>query len=484
MNMLKSQKAARMRFARLFIAGNLMALALALSANARQTSGLYVAGPAKPDAITDSLTDTGRNEFLDGPVLFYKQGSEPIYLLLVEKAFQKCHLYRYDGRYALVRTYTCVTGQNVGKKQAEKDRKTPEGIFFNNKVFRDTKITLYGDRAFGLTYPDIFDQFEGNGGSGIFIHGTNRAIEPFSTQGCVAMDNLDLKELDKLIRFDQTPVIIGDRLPYRFGPANRDFSELIPFFQQAMTPAQYARLPQHLQSLIVLGLKERVIVVGKVRIEKGWQGKDLMGFSKLYLAGPGKNLLVLIKREWHQEQVAFSIVKKADAVPEQKNIIRPVTIKETISAKQQPPAEVPPAPITAKPIVKKEEAPPENALEASTLTALVESWRTAWQDKRLDDYIAHYHPDFTAKGRNVAQWKAYKKILNQKNKQIRVDLSNIRVTVENEKAQVIFIQNYRSDTFKSRGYKMLVFKKLNNTWKIAAEEMMTKKKPAQVKPQT
>ena len=236
----------------------------------------------------------------NGPILFHKENGEPVYLILVEKALQKLHLYRYDGRYNLIKSYTCSTGEHQGKKHKEKDRKTPEGIYFNIKAYRDSKITLFGDRAFGLNYPDPFDNLERNRGNGIFIHGSNRAVKPFSTNGCVVLSNHDLADLDKRINVKKVPVIIGERLPYRFETAGRDMSKLIPLFKKVMIPERYASLKPEFRNITVLGYQERIVAMGVVRIN---DAKDIIGFSRLYLARPDKKFLVLLKREWHEERL-------------------------------------------------------------------------------------------------------------------------------------------------------------------------------------
>ena len=236
----------------------------------------------------------------NGPILYHKGDGEPVYLILVEKALQKLHLYRYDGRYNLIKSYTCSTGEHQGKKHKEKDRKTPEGIYFNIKAYRDSKITLFGDRAFGLNYPDPFDNLERNRGNGIFIHGSNRAVKPFSTNGCLVLSNHDLADLDKRINVKKVPVIIGERLPYRFETAGRNMSKLIPLFKKAMIPERYAFLKPEFRNITVLGYQERVVAMGAVRIN---DAKDIIGFSRLYLARPDKNFLVLLKREWSEERL-------------------------------------------------------------------------------------------------------------------------------------------------------------------------------------
>jgi len=236
----------------------------------------------------------------NGPILYNKGDGEPVYLILVEKALQKLHLYRYDGRYNLIKSYTCSTGEHQGKKHKEKDRKTPEGIYFNIKAYRDSKITLFGDRAFGLNYPDPFDNLERNRGNGIFIHGSNRAVKPFSTNGCVVLGNHDLADLDKRINVKKVPVIIGERLPYRFETAGSNLSKLIPLFKKAMIPERYASLKPEFRNITVLGYQERVVAMGAVRIN---DAKDIIGFSRLYLARPDEKFLVLLKREWSEERL-------------------------------------------------------------------------------------------------------------------------------------------------------------------------------------
>lgn len=364
----------------------------------------------------------------DGPILYHKAGSEPIHLILVEKAIQKLHLYLYDGRYRHIKSYTVGTGENQGKKTREKDEKTPEGIYFNTKIYRDSKITIFGDRAFRLNYPDVFDKLEGNGGSGIFVHGSDKEVSPFSTNGCVALNNDDIVDLDKHIQFKKTPVIIGERLPYRFKTVERDVSELIPFFKKAMVPEKYAHLKSDFSSLTVLGFGERVVATGKVHIK---EAGNLEGVSRLYLAGPDKNLLVLVKREWHEEK------------------------PKVVRAKAKP------GPVSQ---------------DKTRIASLVESWRKAWEGKKLKAYIAHYHPAFKSGGKNRSAWKSYKGRLNKNYRWISIKISGLKVKqVDNRKAFAYFKQSYRSDTFRSDRYKRLEFRKKEGSWKIFRERSFPKK---------
>ncbi|MDH4204371.1 MAG: L,D-transpeptidase [Desulfobacteraceae bacterium] len=258
----------------------------------------YAKEPFQNNLIGDTVQGDVDDGLWDGPILFYKGNGKPIHLILVEKAFQKLRLYTYDGRYKLIKSYNCSTGEQPGKKQNENDEKTPEGIYFNIKSYRDSKVTLFGDRAFGLNYPDIFDSLEGNCGNGIFIHGSNQTIKPFSTNGCVVLNTRDLADLDRRASLKKTPVIIANHLPYRFEPAKKQLSELMRLLKQAMLPESYRSLNREFRHIAVIGFQKRVVAVGEVRIK---DSKNTLGFSRLYLYRPGKDLMVLLKREWSEE---------------------------------------------------------------------------------------------------------------------------------------------------------------------------------------
>ncbi len=381
------------------------------------------------------LTENTDLRLWNGPILYHRGNGKPVDFILVEKSLQKLSLYRYNGHYTLLKSYKCGTGEKKGKKRKEKDEKTPEGIYFNTKTYRDSKVTVFGDRAFGLNYPDVYDTFEGNSGGGIFIHGSNHPVKPFSSNGCIVLNNHDLAGIDKLVALKNVPVIIGDRLPYRFQSADTDFVELVPFLKQAMLPESYSTFEPEFRSFTVFRFKKRIVVTGNMVI-KG--SKNIIGCSRLYLIKPANNMMVLLKRVWNEEKLK---VAQNNSVPR------------------------------AKPKVK----PQPKKSEADKIVSLVGSWRRAWEGKKLNEYITHYHPAFKSNGKNRVAWKRYKKRLNRRNRHISVKISGIKVKVNGRKAKVYFKQLYRSDTFYSKGYKMLEFKKKGISWKIFREQAYANK---------
>jgi len=366
--------------------------------------------PVKPNQTTPPESGW------EGPVLYHSPGKAPIHLILVEKALQKLHLYRFDGRYQRIKTYSCATGERQGRKQVENDEKTPEGIYFNTKIYRDRQVTVFGDRAFELNYPNTFDDIAGNRGHGIYIHGSNRKVTPYSTNGCVALDNPDLEDLDQRIEFDKTPVIIGDRLPYTFAGAQKDITKLATYFRQAMIPKKYAGQKLDFPGITILRYQDKLVSFGAIRVKAK---TPVEAVSRLYLAEPEAGLMVMVKREWQEKK--------------------------------------PPPVLAAKP--KKNDIAP-----------LVQSWKKAWEGKRLETYIAHYHPDFVGNGRNLQEWKRYKKRLNTKYKRISVKVSELKTRISGGTSRAWFKQRYRSDAFKSDGYKILEFRKKGGRWKIYREK--------------
>ncbi|MDM8542177.1 AAA family ATPase [Desulfococcaceae bacterium HSG9] len=134
---------------------------------------------------------------------------------------------------------------------------------------------------------------------------------------------------------------------------------------------------------------------------------------------------------------------------------------------------VPSEQLSAKKSANETPALPEKEqVTEEQIKEIVESWRKAWEEKRLDDYIAFYHLDFVSKNKNLVAWEKYKKILNLRNKKISVKISNVKVCLSESRVYVGFRQYYRSDSFKEDNFKLLELKKHKGLWKIYREKMV------------
>ena len=97
-----------------------------------QTAPGADAEPASPQGLPEAVVTSG-------PL-------RPLHVVLVDKSRQRLYLYLYhpEGKVELIRSFPCSTGRSEGDKLKEGDRRTPEGIYFFTKVYRDNKVTIFG----------------------------------------------------------------------------------------------------------------------------------------------------------------------------------------------------------------------------------------------------------------------------------------------------------------------------------------------------
>ncbi|MGE0764717.1 MAG: murein L,D-transpeptidase family protein [Bdellovibrionales bacterium] len=98
------------------------------------------------------------------------------------------------------------------------------------------------------------------------------------------------------------------------------------------------------------------------------------------------------------------------------------------------------------------------------------NWRDSWQNKNLDQYISHYGSAFKALGMNVAKWREYKKILNEKYEFIKVATIEPVVIVHGNELLIRFRQDYKSDKNADSGEKTLYLRREGDSFKILGEE--------------
>ena len=142
----------------------------------------------------------------------------PLHAIVVEKRTQKLFLYESsNAQYRLVKSFQVATGQVIGTKITQGDKRTPEGIyFFTKELGNGSLLPKHGKRAFVLNYPNVFDQRARKTGNGIWLHGTDqpeRIVTGFATEGCVALRNEELDQLTQYIQLGETPILIYDVVP-------------------------------------------------------------------------------------------------------------------------------------------------------------------------------------------------------------------------------------------------------------------------------
>ena len=93
-----------------------------------------------------------------------------------------------DGLPVYMDDFYVTIGKNGAGKIIEGDQKTPLGVYFVTRFIESGELPdLYGDGAFPINYPNIWDRRNGRTGTGIWLHGTPSTIfsrPPEDSDGC------------------------------------------------------------------------------------------------------------------------------------------------------------------------------------------------------------------------------------------------------------------------------------------------------------
>lgn len=103
------------------------------------------------------------------------------------------------------------------------------------------------------------------------------------------------------------------------------------------------------------------------------------------------------------------------------------------------------------------------------LNEWIESWRSAWETKNIDQYMDHYGQDFQALNMNFKQWRAFKARLNDQYKKISVRISQPAIYQDRDYVVARFLQEYTSDLHADFGEKVLYLKKAADKYRIIGE---------------
>lgn len=400
-------------------------------------------------ASTNVTDDGGKSVQLQ---IYAPPENAAFHFTLVEKDRQQLTLYRQRGQLETVITLPCATGENPGNKRTSGDSRTPEGIYFITEIYEDSKITVFGSRAFHLDYPNVFDIHAGRLGDGIFIHGTNKNLVPNSTNGCITLNNRDLENLAPYLVVDHLPVIIVKSLSGNEDAMVTSLTETSPHFHQILELLSLGDehiATERISTLYLLEVDNQAIASIKY---------DQMDGDTLRLSYQKKSYLTAgLQQPWRVVQSIHS----QDPFP---LILARLPIKHrspvmaAISSNKNDPGKKP----SKQPHVKK---------TGAELLTFVEKWRKAWESKDLQTYMSCYSPTFVSGKLDKEAWRRKKSYLNRKYSFISVSIRNIIVEWTKDGANVSFHQNYMSDQYQSSGTKVLQLLHRNNSWLINREIM-------------
>jgi len=498
-----------MRKKKIFFAVGLILLFSFFSLLAAQWDGFSVSFATKPPT-----------EKVPSPLLKWpEKGSE--YAILVDKSLQKVFVYHRDNPYQPHRTYTCSTGENQGFKVREKDRKTPEGVyFFVRAIDKKELLPIYGSRAYALDYPNVIDRKEGKNGHGIWFHGLNKPLKPRDTNGCVALVNPDIDDLANFIRIDDTPVIVSERIEM-VAPSEmeKDREEVIRIIETWQTSWERKDVDKYMSlyspDFTSSGKNWQQWKEHKARLAKQYNkikvdvqnlrilqndglvlASFLQKYSNEYFNSAGRKTLYL--KHASRWRIVGEHFEGSELKPSiQKELPAPEEIKPVIAAKEPEVKAEEPKPVQGKkesalpveetkPVLASEEplAPVEKSKSGllkkesrpagelnKDIRRMLDSWKKAWEQKDVASYMSFYDSGFQSRGMDFKAWKKHRKKLNQKYRSITIDISELKIERTSAViASVSFTQKYEADDYEDEGLKSLLLVKRGKDWKIKEEE--------------
>jgi len=466
------------------------------------------------------------------------------YAVLVDKSAQRAFVYHRNNPFAPVKSFTCSTGENEGQKEKEKDRKTPEGIYFFTHVHEKKDLApIYGTKAFPLDYPNPIDRREGREGYGIWFHGLNKPLKPNDTNGCVALENQDIEDLAAYIRLHDTPAIIASKLemmdPDRAQKEAKELEKIIETWRRAWEGKEIDKYMTFYSPRFTTGdkdwqgwkqykarlaktYKDIRVDIANLRLLKN-NGVALAVFDQRYSSSSfdsvGEKRLYLIQNssQWRIIEENFRESERAHLTfktrPAGPTEAQKLQLASAATPPEPPKAEPPRKPVNLE-APKGEPAPPAKAaapeapkVEAASLPqgpgnqgaearqavkkqippkpdeikAFLDSWKRAWEQKDLKAYLSCYDPGFRSRGMDLKRWKNHRETLNQSHRSVRVDIRDLTIQQTSESvAKVRFKQHYQADEYRDVGVKNILLMKKGAHWKIKREDWSPLRKGARL----
>lgn len=141
-----------------------------------------------------------------------------------------------------------------------------------------------------------------------------------------------------------------------------------------------------------------------------------------------------------------------------------------------PAAPAPHAPVaqpSAPVVTAAPAAPAKPAVDTQTVAAVekaVFAWAQAWEQQNMTAYYAAYSSRFDPQGPTLAAWKADRKNRIVDKPAITVEVRDLKVTVQGERASASFRQHYASGGYKATTRKTLRMQYEGEKWRIIREE--------------
>ena len=154
----------------------------------------------------------------------------------------------------------------------------------------------------------------------------------------------------------------------------------------------------------------------------------------------------------------------------------PAPVPAPVAAPKPPaPAPAPAVVATAKPAPVSSPAPAPAAASATGVADVeqaVHAWASAWARRDMGGYLGAYTSDFTGTKKSHKDWEDDRKARIESKKHIAVEVSDLRVSVNGDKAEAHFKQAYEGDSLQTTGHKTLTLvRSPSGKWLIRQESV-------------
>lgn len=125
-----------------------------------------------------------------------------------------------------------------------------------------------------------------------------------------------------------------------------------------------------------------------------------------------------------------------------------------------------------KPAVPVADKPSASAANSADVAKALNAWASAWSNKEVSAYLAHYALDFqTPGGLSRSAWELERKQRITKPGAIQVSIEKLNVKLAGETATATFRQNYRSASLKANSTKSVTMVHRDGKWLITHEQV-------------
>ncbi len=396
--------------------------------------------------------------------------------ILVEKQSQTIYVYSQEKKgLSLAFSAACSTGEIFGDKNKAGDKKTPEGIYFLTDEYEDRYLTpIYGKKAFPSDYPNFYDQRLGKNGSAIWIHGTDKALKPMDSNGCIALENDNILSLADYIRLDSTPLIIVEKIVKTDSNLQADLEKRVRSFldnwSQSIEAGSYHQYLDFYSDEYVPNISWWETWLGLRKKSMG--DKVLLKIQTANVGIYAHNLTIVVLFDLilshgnEKDKEKILIGKRKFFVEESGQTYK--IIGDTLQKKSHAYKTADfPLIAAAQKLVNY------NPGQASVMETL-QRWLTAWSSKDMDAYAGIYAANFSSDGLGKKAWVNRKRQLAKKYNYITVTGEDFKIIEKKDRCDVYFFQNYESSSFSTQGTKHLKLVRKGGLWKISRESWKEK----------